>query len=432
MGVLLFTFYQAVSGQGYTNWITGDATDFVAESAQFGLVLAGGGTDNDQAMTWMLERAGGGDVVVLRATGADGYNSYFYSELGVGVNSVETIRFDDASAAYHPYVIQRLEEAEVLFIAGGDQYDYFTYWKDTPVEDAINALINEKKIAVGGTSAGMAILGGAYYAPSNSSLESVEALADPFHPNINVLGTGDFINVPFLSNLVTDTHYDQRDRHGRHFTMMARLTNDQLGHFNGIACNEFVAVCIDSNRVARVFGEYPDYEDFAYFLKSNCQDDFKPELIEPGQPLTWDRNQAAVKVYKMKATLAGNNSFDLNDWVTAAGGDWESWYALNGQRYEVGGADGDCNSMALGTVRSIQQPILQVSPNPFVDNLTIFVADGTMPFKACLYDLLGHLVWNGTLKVGSNQIELSGLPVGIYQLRPTLYTGISALKIVKQ
>ena len=42
----------------------------------------------------------------------------------MNVNSVETIRFENASAASDPYVVQQINNAEILFIAGGDQYVY--------------------------------------------------------------------------------------------------------------------------------------------------------------------------------------------------------------------------------------------------------------------------------------------------------------------
>ena len=58
--------------QGYTNWIVGDTADVQPGTVQPGTVLAGGGGDNDTAMQWMLSRAGGGDVVVIRASGSDG------------------------------------------------------------------------------------------------------------------------------------------------------------------------------------------------------------------------------------------------------------------------------------------------------------------------------------------------------------------------
>ena len=53
-----------------------------------GTVLMGGGTDVDAAFTWMINKSGGGDFVIIRATGTSAYNSYIYS-LGTA-NSVET------------------------------------------------------------------------------------------------------------------------------------------------------------------------------------------------------------------------------------------------------------------------------------------------------------------------------------------------------
>ena len=43
--------------------------------------MMGGATEDDNAMKWFLERANGGDVLILRASGSDGYNQYLYSQL---------------------------------------------------------------------------------------------------------------------------------------------------------------------------------------------------------------------------------------------------------------------------------------------------------------------------------------------------------------
>ncbi len=84
----------------------------------------GGGTDNDDAIKWMFQKAGGGDVVVLRSAGTDGYNTYMYSELGVPVNSVETIIIDTRGKASIAAIATKIRNAEALFIAGGDQATY--------------------------------------------------------------------------------------------------------------------------------------------------------------------------------------------------------------------------------------------------------------------------------------------------------------------
>ncbi|HNC74452.1 MAG TPA: hypothetical protein PK362_06170, partial [Elusimicrobiota bacterium] len=119
------------------------------------------------------------------------------------------------AAADHPYVIQQIYNAEALWIAGGDQANYVDFWKDGPVEDAIRYLIHVKKVPVGGLSAGMAIQGDAYFSAMNGTVLSAEALANPYAPEMTI-GYGDFLDHPILKDVITDTHYDDPDRRGRH------------------------------------------------------------------------------------------------------------------------------------------------------------------------------------------------------------------------
>ncbi len=58
------------------------------------MLMAGGGKSDDASFRWFLARVGGGDVVVLRASGTGSYNLYF---LGLAnLDSVETIVFKSA------------------------------------------------------------------------------------------------------------------------------------------------------------------------------------------------------------------------------------------------------------------------------------------------------------------------------------------------
>jgi cyanophycinase-like exopeptidase len=327
----------AQTGSGYRSFLTGDPAD-VRTQPQTGVVLAGGGADNDDAMRWMLRRASGGDVVVLRADGSDGYNEYFYRELGVAVNSVETIVFSSADASRDPYVLQQLRNAELVFIAGGDQSRYVRFWKDTPVEDALNELITTKKITIGGTSAGMAILGGLYYAPVNQGVTSAEALSNPYHRNMQTIGRQDFLNVPILRRVLADTHFEQRTRNGRLVAMMARVEQDWNERAFAVACNERTAVCVDENGRAIVFSAAPQGENFAFFARSNCPTppltETQPETCVAGQPLTWTRGREAVKVYAIAGDARGTNAFNLATWRPVEGNvgcRWEDWYVEDGQ-----------------------------------------------------------------------------------------------------
>lgn len=187
--VLLCCLANISYGQDYTSYFTGDTADVDVAVLQ-GTVLMGGASENDNAMRWFLERAPGGDILILRTSGEDGYNDYFFSDLGIAVNSVETIVCNNKDASFDPYVLRRVAEADAIWFAGGDQWDYIDYWRDTPMEDAFNVLINDKKITVGGTSAGCAILGQAYFSAENGTIISTTALHDPYH-NLMQLGYND-------------------------------------------------------------------------------------------------------------------------------------------------------------------------------------------------------------------------------------------------
>jgi len=132
--LLFFTIAINIKAQTpYTSYFTGDTTN-VVKTTQYRLCLMGGATEDDNAMKWFLNGSGGGDIVVIRVTGSNGYNSYLFSGLGITVNSVETIVIPSLAAANNNYVKRRLREAEAVFIAGGNQNDYATLWKNTQVD----------------------------------------------------------------------------------------------------------------------------------------------------------------------------------------------------------------------------------------------------------------------------------------------------------
>ena len=303
-------------------YLTGSAAD-VTTAAKAGLLLMGGSTDVNAAIQWFLQRASGGDVVVIRATGADGYNQYMYNM--VPVNSVETIIIDSRAKAGQADVIQKIRNAEALFIAGGDQWDYVNYWKNTPTEDAINYLINTKKVTVGGTSAGLAVLGSSYFTAQNGTVTSAQALSNPYNKYM-AFGSNDFISSPWMQNTITDSHYSQRDRQGRHITMMARMMKD-FGYtaIKGIGVDEQTAVCIDETGIGKVFGI-----NQAYFLQNA---NLAAETCASGSPLTWNRSQLAIKAYKITGTSTGNGSFNANTWALS-GGTAFNYYVNNGVLFQ--------------------------------------------------------------------------------------------------
>jgi cyanophycinase-like exopeptidase len=417
--IILFLITQAAMGQTYTSYFTGDTSD-VNPTPLGGTVLMGGASENDSAMVWFLKQANGGDIVVIRATGSNGYNNYLYTDLGVPVNSVETIVMPSLQAAQDPYVEDKIRKAEGLWIAGGDQFNYVSFWKNQPVEDAINYLINVKKAVIGGTSAGMAIQGQAYFDAANGTVSSAAALANPYAVQVSI-GYNDFLSNNVLQNVITDTHYNNPDRKGRHLVFLARMMQDFGIDAKGIACNEYVSVCIDSNNIARVYGEYPTYPDeFAFFIQVNCVLPNTPEQCASGIPLTWQRNNEALKVYKVAGTMTGSNTFDLNDWVSGIGGNWENWYVNNGAFNTMAGSQPNCNPT---TIKNNSSQKLSITPNPASHYTRLY--SSTIISSCIVYAADGRVVLNQKANRPDKEMMLytEQLTSGIYFIQITDISG---------
>ena len=415
---LVFTFFFVFAHhllfcQSFTSFFIGDTADVDIDS-HFGILLAGGATDNDNAMTWFLNRANGGDVLVIRASGADGYNEYLFSDLGVEVNSVETIRFESAAASEDPYVLQQIANAEAIFIAGGDQWNYISYWKDTAVEVLLNEHVVNKQAVIGGTSAGMAVLGGHYFSAQNGTVYSEDALENPFMGNMTI-GHWDFLMLPFLEHVITDTHYDDPDRRGRHLAFLSRIYADGYPLALGIACNEYVATVIDENGVAYAYGEWPDYEEFVYFIRHGCQPEFIPEVCSPDQPLTWNRDEEATFVCRINATESGSNFFSLNDWMTWNGGDWQEWWVQDGiANFNEVSFGPTCPLEQVTQLAELKQGGTMVVPSLADEFVMVRTKADHLGAVWTLVEPSGKVVLHGKLTETAMRLDLSGFPNGMY------------------
>lgn len=221
-------------------------------------VLMGGGPDVDQAFRWMIHQAGvrgqaegytptGGRFVIIRATGTDAYNPYiYYSDAGNstgiegvdgwvggayhGLGSVETLIIPDRKRANSDEVYKILSSANAVFIAGGDQSHYIKYWKGTRVEETLKSLMGAN-VPIGGTSAGLTVLGQFDFAALNGTVSSTQALSDPYNKYMSFdpltsygsfTRSGGFLAPPALFNVIFDSHLDSRDRMGRFITFVSR------------------------------------------------------------------------------------------------------------------------------------------------------------------------------------------------------------------
>ncbi len=241
--------------QSYKYIRIGEKADIPA-APRPGFALMGGGSDLDEAFRWLCERANGGDFLVLRAHGDDDYNAYIQPLCKL--NSVATLIIPSKEAAQDPAVAEIISRAAALFIAGGDQANYLNFWTGTPVQTALNLAITHRGVPIGGTSAGLAVLGEFVYSaqndkPDDENLSSRQTLNNPFDRRVTL--RRDFIQVPLLRNIITDTHFKARDRMGRTLGFLSRIVQDGWSkNPRAIAVDEKTAVLLEPGGAATVVG----------------------------------------------------------------------------------------------------------------------------------------------------------------------------------
>jgi len=219
-----------------------------------GIALMGGGSKQDEAFKFLCERANGGDFLILRANTEDDYAQKVNKEIKAvcPLNSVGTIVFASREDSDDPKLVQIINQAETIFLAGGDQSNYVRFWQDTPVEEALNRHIAEGK-PIGGSSAGLAILGEFSFASIIDTIHSPDALADPYGNKVTL--SRDFLRIPLLADTITDTHFVKRDRLGRLLVFMARILQDGwTDRVRAIAVDEDAAVLVEPEGAAKIVG----------------------------------------------------------------------------------------------------------------------------------------------------------------------------------
>lgn len=237
--------------KNFDYFVSGDPSAPRAAHTQFGLALMGGGGSVDAAFKFIADRAGHGHIVILRAVHDDSfdpddgdYGKDFSGKWGP-VSSAETIVFHNRDASSDPRVVKALQNADGIFLAGGDQANYVRYWKGTPVQAALNAHVAANR-PIGGSSAGLAVLGHySYTAFDGGSMESRVALANPY--DFGVTLESNFLHFRNLESVITDTHFAKRHRLGRLITFVARLQKDTDRNVIGIGVDEKTALLIDAD-----------------------------------------------------------------------------------------------------------------------------------------------------------------------------------------
>jgi cyanophycinase len=293
---------QTIKGNGYTAYSVAAKDPHSPKAPTFAVVLLGGHGDVDEATSFLCRHSGGGELVVLRASGADDYNSEFQS--ACPGNSVVTLVITSREGASNPFVAEKIRNAHAIFIAGGDQSNYVKYWSGNAVQNEINEAV-KRGVPIGGISAGLAVQGEFVFGSMLDTVKSTQALANPYDPHVTLLR--DFLSIPILKSIITDSHFSQRERMGRSLAFLARIVQDGWAQqVHGIGVDETTAVLVEADGHARVVGK-----NSAYLMTL----DHRPGVCVDGKPLTLRH----VNVLKLSA----GDTFELRTWAASGGSGFE-------------------------------------------------------------------------------------------------------------
>ncbi len=276
--------------QGVSSVLVGTETNRRTNS-RYGLALTGGVTFTKEARDWMLNRAGNGGNFIFITSKDNGAWDYIY-----GFDSSRTLAVLSREDANTDFVYNSIMNASAVYFDGGDQSKYVEWYKGTRLEQAINYVARWKKIPIGGKSAGLAIMGRYVYSAMHSyDLRGYEALENPYSEYITI--EDNFLKLPFMENVFTDTHFTERDRQGRLITFIGRIMSDWRFWRNrnviGVGVDESTTLAIEDNGDISVFGKGAAH----IYLPVTT-----PETFVADQAVEWNRSGLAIKYIALQGT----------------------------------------------------------------------------------------------------------------------------------
>ena len=267
------------------------------------LMLVGGGTEDydswsDTPFQWAVDQAANDKVAVItfETNPSNWIPDYFIDKGAAEATNFSITTFADANSQE---TYDDIVDHDLIFIKGGDQYNYINAYSGSLLIDAIQEVYDNGGV-VSGTSAGMAILSDLIFTAENGTVYPEEMIEDPF----NQWATIDNGLFDFVGNAIFDTHFVERGRFARLIGFVAHLDIDGQGFIHGVGVDDRTALCIDENLLGTVYGSAA----VTFFLPdSDTQFD-----LSDGK-LVFERLKSVQLVHEQTIDLASYEVQDFNE-----------------------------------------------------------------------------------------------------------------------
>ncbi len=219
--------------------------------AQRGRVLiVGGGAEKNNANGWSVPAykwavEGKRVAVIGNSTGA--LAPYLKQYCGAAFAKEFAVASRDSADS--PVLFDTLMSYQAIFFRGGDQYDYYSNYKDTRLQTAVETLF-AKGGTIAGTSAGMHVLSSVVFTAKKGSVYPYEAIENP--NNVYMTIADDFMD--FFPGYIFDTHFAERARFARLVGFLAKYAMSTQQKIIGLGMDDMTCMTVDTNNIGTVFG----------------------------------------------------------------------------------------------------------------------------------------------------------------------------------
>lgn len=218
------------------------------------LLLVGGGTERDTpnswstpAFQWAVNQSTNKKALIVHyETTSTFYPPYLMTACGAVFAKNFTINGTNANlqATY-----DTIMNYDFVFFRGGDQSQYYNFYKNTKTAQAIQAKFDAGGV-IGGTSAGLHILSKVVYNAQDASVTPIETMSNVANSNITL--RNDLFNL--FPGYVFDSHVAERGRFPRSIGFIVKWFNDTNEKIRALTVDDLTAMGIGSDNIATVFG----------------------------------------------------------------------------------------------------------------------------------------------------------------------------------
>lgn len=185
------------------------------------------------------------------------YNTIFRKK---NIKHIEMVDVSVREDAFNEGSIQKLEDADIMFFTGGDQLNITSLFGGSPMHELMQRRIKEG-VVIAGTSAGAAMMSGNMILGGRSD-------SAPKAEGVDI-GPG----LDLIHDVIIDTHFSQRGRHGRLLTAVAhypQIVGVGLDEKCGIVVRGSTFKVVGEGCVTIVEGSSVTHCDLAYRKVGDC------------------------------------------------------------------------------------------------------------------------------------------------------------------